>query len=118
MPDKNLRVLAGQPLVAHAVAPGRRPARASTGCIVSTDSPAIAEVAAEAGAEVPWLRPPELSDDTAREWDAWQHLLAWLEDRDETPDRLLVVPCTAPLRTVDDLERCVDAAPASPASTS
>lgn len=111
VPDKNLRVFDGQPLVAHAV----RQAAACPGVdrvLVSTDSPAIAEVAADAGAEVPWLRPSELAHDTAREWDAWQHLLDWLERRGETPDRLLVVPCTAPLRTVEDLSRCVDASAA------
>ena len=109
VPDKNLRLLHGRPLVAHAVGQ----AAACPGVervLVSTDSPEIAAAASAAGAEVPWLRPPELSDDTSREWDAWQHLLAWLDERGETPDRLLVVPCTAPLRTVGDLARCVDAA--------
>ncbi len=107
--DKNLRELAGQPLVSHAI-------RHAQSCesvervIVSTDSQQIAQIALDCGAEVPWLRPAELSGDTAREWDAWQHLLAWLEEQGETPDRLLVVPCTAPLRLVEDLERCLDAA--------
>ncbi len=107
--DKNLRLLAGRPLVTHAV-------EQACACptvdrvIVSTDSPEIASIAAAAGAEVPWLRPEELSTDTAREWDAWRHLLDWLDERDETPELLLVVPCTAPLRSVDDLERCLDAA--------
>lgn len=109
MPDKNLRLFAGRPLVAHAVE------QAST-CedvarvLVSTDSPEIARVAQEAGAEVPWLRPAELSSDTAREWDAWRHLLGWLDDRDELPELLLVVPCTAPLRSSEDLRRCLSAA--------
>jgi len=107
--DKNLRLLAGKPLVVHAV----EHALACPGVdrvVLSTDSEEIARVAGAAGAEVPWLRPAELATDTAREWDAWQHLLAWLESRGETPDRLLVVPCTAPLRRVVDLERCLEAA--------
>ncbi len=106
--DKNLRLLAGRPLVAHAV----EQARACHGVdrvIVSTDSPESAEVAGACGAEVPWLRPADLSSDTAREWDAWQHLLRWLDSHDALPSTLLVVPCTAPLRVVDDLERCLDA---------
>jgi N-acylneuraminate cytidylyltransferase len=77
--------------------------------IVSTDSEEIAELARAAGAEVPWLRPESLSGDTAREWDAWRHLLGWLDENGDIPERLLVVPCTAPLRIVDDLQRCVDA---------
>lgn len=108
VPDKNLRLLAGRTLVERAITQ----AAAVPGVervIVSTDSERIADVAREAGAEVPWLRPAELAVDTAREWDAWQHLIGWLEGRDELPDQLLVVPCTAPLRQVDDLTRCVEA---------
>jgi N-acylneuraminate cytidylyltransferase len=108
VPDKNLRHLAGRPLVAHAV----EQARACGGVervVVSTDSQEIAAVARDAGAEVPWLRPAELSADDAREWDAWQHLLRWLEAAGDLPTTLLAVPCTAPLREVGDLERCLDA---------
>ena len=108
VPDKNLRLLDGRPLVAHAVAQ----ALACPGVdrvLVSTDSEEIAEAARAAGGEVPWLRPAHLATDDAREWDAWQHLLGWLDEQDELPDRLLVVPCTAPLREVEDLRRCVEA---------
>ncbi len=111
VPDKNLRVLGGRPLVEIAV----RQALACPGVdrvVVSTDSERIAEVARAAGAEVPWLRPDHLATDTAREFDAWQHLLGWLAERGELPDRLLVVPCTAPLREVEDLRRCVEASAA------
>lgn len=106
--DKNLRLLAGRPLVAHAVAQ----ALACPGVdrvIMSTDSPQIAEAGADAGAEVPWLRPAHLATDTAHEWDAWRHLLEWLDSAGARPDRLLVVPCTAPLRHVADLRRCLEA---------
>lgn len=109
VPDKNLRMLGGRTLVDRAVSQ----AFACQGIdrvIVSTDSERIAEEARRAGAEVPWLRPDHLASDHSREWDAWQHLLGWLEGRDELPDRLLVVPCTAPLREVADLEQCLDAA--------
>lgn len=108
VPDKNLRELAGTPLVALAVQHALA-CRFVDRVILSTDSERIAAVARDAGAEVPWLRPDHLSTDTAREWDAWQHLLGWLRDRDEEPDRMLVVPCTAPMRAVDDLDRCVEA---------
>lgn len=109
VPDKNLRVLDGQTLVHHAV----RQALACEGVdrvVVSTDSERIADEARTAGGEVPWMRPEHLSTDTAREWDAWRHMLDWLADRHESPDAMLVVPCTAPLRDIDDLQRCIDAA--------
>jgi N-acylneuraminate cytidylyltransferase len=108
VPDKNLRRLAGRPLVAHAVEQALA-CRGVDRVVVSTDSPEIAEVARECGAEVPWMRPAELSTDRAREWDAWQHLLRWLEAEGELPTTLLAVPCTAPLRQVVDLERCLAA---------
>ena len=106
VPGKNLQEVGGRSLVAGAVAD----ALACAGIdrvVVSTDDPAIAAAAESAGGEVPWLRPAELATATAREWDAWQHLLRWLDERGELPDRMLVVPATAPLRRVADLERCL-----------
>jgi len=111
VPGKNLRMLGGRPLVSRAI----EQALACTDVqrvVLSTDSEEIAEVGRAAGADVPWLRPADLAEDTSREWLAWQHMLGWLRDRNELPDRLLVVPCTAPLRQVSDLERCLEAASA------
>jgi N-acylneuraminate cytidylyltransferase len=108
IPNKNLEEIGGRSLVGRAV----DAALACAGVdrvLISTDSPAIAEVAREAGGEVPWLRPDHLATPEAREWDAWQHLIGWLDERGEVPDRLLVVPATAPLRDVADLDRCVEA---------
>jgi N-acylneuraminate cytidylyltransferase len=109
VPSKNLRLLGGVPLVARAVEQAAAVAGVER-VILSTDSEEIAAVGRSAGAEVPWLRPDHLSTDTAREWDAWQHLLGWLDESGGLPDRFLVAPCTAPLRTVEDLDRCVAAA--------
>jgi N-acylneuraminate cytidylyltransferase len=108
VPDKNQRLFDGRPLVVHAIEQAAACQQVER-VIVSTDSEEIAELARAAGAEVPWLRPESLSGDTAREWDAWRHLLGWLDENGDLPERLLVVPCTAPLRIVDDLQRCVDA---------
>lgn len=108
LPNKNLEELGGRPLVARAVDAARSCAGVDR-VIVSTDSDQIAEVARAAGGEVPWLRPAHLATPEAREWDAWQHLIGWLGEQGELPDRLLVVPATAPLRAVADLERCLEA---------
>src|SRR5688572_22397775 len=62
IPRKNLLLLGGTPLVAHAVHAGLNATRVSR-VLCSTDDDEIANVARAAGAEVPFLRPPELAQD-------------------------------------------------------
>lgn len=109
VPGKNIRPLGGRPLIAWAIASAQAVTRVSC-VIVSTDSPEIAAVASSAGAEVPFTRPSELATDSSSEWQVWQHALTFLRDRDGAlPNALLVVPATAPLRSVEDLDHCLDA---------
>lgn len=107
LPGKNIRPLFGKPLLGWSIGH----AKACHGVrriIVSTDDPAIAEVARAQGAEVPFMRPPELSGDAVPEWLAWQHALRWLEaDEGQLPDAMLSVPATAPLRGREDLRDCL-----------
>lgn len=108
LPGKNIRPLAGQPLIAWAIGQARAVKRIDR-VIVSTDSVEISEVAREAGAEVPFLRPAELAQDNSPEWLVWRHALHYLKESDGAyPDALIVVSATAPLRAVEDLERCLD----------
>lgn len=106
VPGKNLRQLAGKPLLAHAIAAAKA-TRCISRVVVSTDDPAIAEAAREWGGEVPFLRPAELAGDQSPEWLAWQHAIRAV--RAETPfDVFVSVPTTAPLRAPQDIEACVD----------
>lgn len=108
LPGKNIRVLAGQPLIVWAINQARAVERVGR-VIVSTDSEEIAVVARQAGAEVPFMRPAELAQDHSPEWLVWRHALSYLKETDGAyPDVLMVVPVTAPLRAVDDLDRCLD----------
>jgi N-acylneuraminate cytidylyltransferase len=108
LPGKNIRPLAGKPLIAWAIDQARAVKRIGR-VIVSTDSEDIAAVARESGAEVPFLRPAELAGDNSPEWLVWRHVLNFLKESDGAyPDALIVVPATAPLRAVADLERCLD----------
>lgn len=108
LPGKNIRPLAGRPLIAWAITQARAVSRIGR-IIVSTDSEEIAAAARAAGAEVPFMRPPELARDDSAEWLAWRHALNHLrEARGAYPDVLMAVPATAPLRAVTDLERCLD----------
>lgn len=103
---KNLRLLGGRPLIAHAVAAARSAASVDR-VLVSTDDEEIAAVAAANGAEVPWLRPPELATDDAPEWLAWKHAVAEVERTDGPFDEFVSVPTTSPLRTPDDIDACI-----------
>jgi CMP-N-acetylneuraminic acid synthetase len=108
LPGKNIRPLAGRPLIAWAIAQAQAVRRIGR-VIVSTDSAEIAAVARAAGAEVPFLRPAELARDDSAEWLAWRHALNYLKESGGSyPDALIVVPATAPLRTPGDLETCLD----------
>lgn len=108
VPGKNIRPLAGNPLIAWAIQHAQAVKRIRR-IVVSTDSEAIAAAARAAGAEVPFLRPAELAQDNSPEWLVWRHALDYLKaDKGSYPDALIVVPVTAPLRTAEDLEHCLD----------
>lgn len=108
LPGKNIRPLAGRPLIAWAIGHAQAVKRVSR-VIVSTDSEEIAAAAREAGAEVPFMRPAELAQDSSPERLVWRHALSYLKETEGIyPDALLVVPATAPLRAVEDLDSCLD----------
>lgn len=99
---KNIRLLAGKPLIAYAI----EAARASEligRVVVSTDDRRIADVARKYGAEVPFMRPLELARDDSPEWQAWQHAIRTLGSMDV----FVSIPPTSPLRSVDDLDACI-----------
>lgn len=102
IPFKNIVALAGIPLIAHTL----RAAHASgvlDRIVVSTDSPKIAEVAREHGADVPFLRPAELSTDRTPTIDAALHAVTTLADQGDEFDVLVLLQPTQPLRTADDI---------------
>ncbi|MAR00918.1 MAG: acylneuraminate cytidylyltransferase [Oceanospirillaceae bacterium] len=109
LPDKNIRPLHGQPLLTWPVKTARN-SRYIDRIIVSTDSEQYAAIARDAGAEVPFLRPEELSVDSATSFSVLEHLIATL---DEDYDLLVLLEPTSPLtesRDVDDaLEQLINA---------
>lgn len=106
VPRKNIRMLCGKPLIAYAIESGIQNKYVDH-LIVSTDSEEIAEVARYYGAEVPFIRPAELASDNASEWLAWQHAIRYLQKRGDDFQIFLALPATAPLRTQDDISRCI-----------
>ena len=107
-PDKNIKILNGKPRIALSIQHAKSVKRVDR-VIVSTDSEAIASIAKEYGAEVPFMRPVELATDNSPEWLSWQHGLKYLENSDGClPDLMLSIPPTAPLRDVGDIDKIID----------
>ena len=103
LPGKNVRPLCGMPLVAHSVrAAALTPV--VTRCVVTTDSPEIAEVARTHGGDVPFLRPPELAQDDTPMAPVVRHALEWVErDEGSTYDAVLLLDPTSPARVPQQL---------------
>jgi N-acylneuraminate cytidylyltransferase/CMP-N,N'-diacetyllegionaminic acid synthase len=76
--------------------------------VVSTDDEAIARVAREAGAEVPFLRPAVLATDEASSMDVVLHALDFFAQQGETFDLLCMLEATSPQRNADDLVKAMD----------
>lgn len=97
LPGKNIRRLAGRPLMAWTIS-AVAGLNGIADVLVSTDDPAIAAAGAEAGARVPWMRPKELASDHASSLDVALHALDWYEAEHQPVDGLLLLQPTSPLR--------------------
>ena len=107
VPNKNIKLLAGKPLIVRSINQIKELKEISR-VIVSTDSEEIANIAIKAGSEVPFIRPKKLSEDDSPEWLVWRHALESINKiYGGYPDILIIVPVTAPLRTADDLKNCL-----------
>ena len=105
---KNLRPLAGKPLIAHTI-------QCAQGCpilqriVVSTDDEEIAKVAKQYGAEIPFMRPAHLAKDDSPKWSVFRHLVQTLEQMTaERIDVLVDLDTGVPLRQPADIIGCVE----------
>lgn len=112
-PRKNLQLLAGRTLLEHAI-------RFAQSCdsvgrvVVSTDSEEIAAVARSAGADVPFLRPPELATDETPMWPVLVHALEQVDPRGDAWEFLLLCDPTAPIRSPVDMAAALERLRADP----
>lgn len=109
VPNKNIKLLNGKPLLAYAAKAVQDSQRVDS-YYVSTDGEAITKVASELNAKI-ISRPIELASDTASEWLAWQHAVKYLINRNEMSeeDIFVSVPCTSPFRNGEDLNKMIEA---------
>ncbi len=89
LPGKNIRMLAGKPLLAYSIEAAKRCPLIDR-VIVSTDDEEIAAVARQHGAEVPFLRPAELATDEATTESVLRHALLWLEEKEKISVEIVV----------------------------
>jgi N-acylneuraminate cytidylyltransferase len=106
VPGKNVRSLAGKPLIAWAIEAARKTG-AIDRVIVSTDDPGIAAVSSEYGAEV-YHRPPHLAADESLVIDALRDLVATLRREGENAEIMVLLEATSPLRTPGDVQICLE----------
>jgi N-acylneuraminate cytidylyltransferase len=107
IPGKNIRLVGGKPLLAHSIEQALG-TRGMGRVFVSTDDEAIAGVAQEYGAEV-IVRPSEISGDTATSESALLHALDQLQVREGfTPDLVVFLQATSPVREPDDIQRAIE----------
>lgn len=95
IPDKNIKDFCGKPIIAYSIT-----AALDSGLfdrvIVSTDSQAIADVAIQYGAQVPFIRPVALSNDMVGTVPVVAHALQWLKDQQHPHDHACCIYATAP----------------------
>lgn len=114
VPGKNIRLLAGYPLIAWSVIACKL-AESVDRCIISTDDAEIAEVARHYGAEVPFMRPSEFATDDATDFPLIKHALEWMsENEHHVPEFIVQIRPTTPLREPSVLDEAVGALRAAP----
>lgn len=107
IPRKNVKPFAGYPLIAWSIAAGLQ-AKSVSRVLVSTDDDEIAAVARRYGADVPFLRPPELAQDRTPDLPVFEHALKWLEDIEGyKPDYVVQLRPTSPVRPRDMVDSAV-----------
>ena len=107
IPRKNIRPFAGHPLIAYSISAGLA-AETVTRVIVSTDDEEIAAISRRYGAETPFLRPAEFSEDNTPDLPVFQHALEWLhKNEDYLPEIVVQLRPTSPFRRVQHIDQAV-----------
>ena len=107
VPMKNIKLLCGKPLIAYTIELALK-SQVLDRVIVSTDHEDIASVSRQYGAEVPFIRPSDISEDVDTEL-VLQHAVHYLEnEEDYAVDAVVLLQPTSPLRTLKTLVDCVN----------
>ena len=103
---KNIKIFCGKPMIAWSIEAAKESLLFDR-IIVSTDDAEIAGVAKLWGAEVPFMRPAELSDDLTGTTPVIAHAINWLQDHDEMPSAVCCIYATAPFVQASDITKAL-----------
>lgn len=108
IPGKNIKNLAGKPLIAYTIEEALK-SKYIDKLILSTDDKEIAEVGEKHGAQVPFLRPKKLATDTATSEKAMLHTINCMEkNKDFNSQLVMLLQPTSPLRKVEDIDNSIE----------
>jgi len=112
IPDKNIKILNGKPLIVHSIEQAKESKYYKNNqmrIIVSTDSEKYANLAKIHGAEIPVLRPDEISQDLSTDFEFMKHMIDYLKETENyNPDIILQLRPTQPIRKIEDIDKCLD----------
>jgi CMP-N-acetylneuraminic acid synthetase len=117
VPGKNIKLLGGYPLIAYSICAAKMTKNIDR-VIVSTDSKDIANISRKYGAEVPFMRPAEISCDNSTDLELFQHLIGWLEKNKAIPDLIIHLRPTTPFRQALEITRAIKSIKDRPDATS
>lgn len=103
IPRKNIKEFCGKPIIAWSIEAALN-SEVIDQVVVSTDDPEIANVAQAYGAEVPFMRPADLSDDYTPTIPVIQHAIRWFETQQRAVDAVCCIYATAPFVSPSDLQ--------------
>ena len=106
IPRKNIKPLNGKPLIYYAIDTARS-ITADDNICVSTDDMEIKSVVEDYGLRVPFLRPDELSTDTAGTYEVLLHALDYYEKQGKHYDIVLLLQTTSPFRTAEQVKEAL-----------
>lgn len=104
IPGKNIKKLAGKPLIEYSIDIARELSDDSMIC-VSTDDDEIIEVVENLGLTVPFKRPKELATDESGSYEVIMHALKFYENQGDQIDKVVLLQPTSPLRTLDHIKK-------------
>jgi CMP-N,N'-diacetyllegionaminic acid synthase len=107
VPNKNISPVGGKPLIAWTIEAALHSAVLDR-IVLTTESEAIASIGRNYGAETPFMRPPALSEDTVAGIEPIIHAVGWLGEHESySPDYVMVLQPTSPLRSAVDIQSAV-----------